>query len=169
MDAHTKDRIIQQVERILTDNFVVAPPVEIDEITGNYGLELVEADFKDYASKISGFIDGDTIFVNEKDSQARQVVTIANLLGRFILYKDKLTGDGAYNVLRRAPIGEMTGPVEEDANYFAAMLLIPDILLEKYKDHDAHLLEKVFGVPSDFLGYRLQIEFGKGGVQKKYA
>ncbi|MBU2567035.1 ImmA/IrrE family metallo-endopeptidase [Patescibacteria group bacterium] len=169
MDAPTKERIIQEVERILADNFVVAPPIEIDEITSNYGLELIEADFKDYSGKIAGFIDGDTIFVNDKDGQVRQAVTIANLLGRFILYREKLTGDGAYNVLRRAPIGEMTGPVEEDANYFAAQLLIPDILLEKYKDQDTQFLEKIFGVPADFLGYRLQLQFGKGGAQQKYA
>ncbi|MFZ6015619.1 MAG: ImmA/IrrE family metallo-endopeptidase [Patescibacteria group bacterium] len=169
MESSAKERIKNEAERILGDNYVVSPPIEIDEIAANYGLELVEADFNDYATTISGFIDGQSIFVNEKDSTDRQAVTVAVLLARFILYRDKLSTDGAYNVLRRIPLGEMEGPVEEESLYFAANLLIPENLLEKYKDHDANNLAKIFGVPADFLGYRLELEFGRNGAQEKYA
>lgn len=161
--------IIEQVERVLQDNYVVAPPVGIDEIATNYSFELVEADFKDYGGKISGFIDGDSIFINEKDSEERQAIGVAILLGRYILNKDKITTDGSLNVLRRVPIGEMETPVEKESMFFAAHLLIPESLLEKYKDENLHTLARIFGVPDDFMGYRLQLEYGAEGAQKKYA
>jgi Zn-dependent peptidase ImmA (M78 family) len=161
--------IIDHVDRILKDNYVVAPPIGVDELASNYSFELVEADFKDYANKISGFIDGDSIFINEKDSEERQAVSVAILLGRYILSKDKITSDGSLNVLRRVPLGEMETPIEKESVFFAAYLLIPENLLEKYKNENIHTLAKIFGVPDDFMGYRLQIEFGHEGMQKKYA
>ncbi len=164
-----ESHIIDHVDRILKDNYVVAPPVAIDELAANYNFELVEADFKDYANKIAGFIDGDSIFINDKDSEDRQAVSVAILLGRFILNKDKITSDGSLNVLRRVPLGEMETPIEKESVFFAAHLLIPENLLEKYKNESAHTLAKIFGVPDDFLGYRLQLEFGAEGAQKKYA
>jgi len=161
--------IVDQADRILKDNYVVSPPIGIDEIAANYNFELVEADFKDYANKIAGFIDGDSIFINEKDSEERQAVSVAILLGRFILNKDKITSDGSLNVLRRVPLGEMETPIEKESVYFAAHLLIPESLLDKYKDENIYTLAKIFGVPDDFMGYRLQLEFGHEGAQKKYA
>ncbi|MDF1497589.1 MAG: ImmA/IrrE family metallo-endopeptidase [Patescibacteria group bacterium] len=161
--------IIDHVDRILKDNYVVAPPVAIDELAGNYNFELIQADFKDYANKIAGFIDADTIYINKIDSKDRQAVNIAILLGRYILNKDKITSDGSLNILRRIPLGEMETPIEKESVFFAAHLLIPESLLEKYKNESAHTLAKIFGVPDDFLGYRLHLEFGHEGAQKKYA
>jgi len=161
--------IIDQVDRVLKDNYVVAPPVAIDELASNYNFELIEADFKDYANKIAGFIDGVSIFINDKDSKERQAVSVAILLARFILNKDHLDSSGSLNVLRRVPLGEMETPIEKESLFFAAHLLIPEELLEKYKNEDLHTLSKIFGVPDDFLGYRLQLEFGYKGAQKKYA
>jgi len=164
-----ESKILDHIDRILKDNYVVAPPVAIDELATNYNFDLVEADFKDYATKIAGFIDGDSIFINDKDSENRQAASVAILLGRFVLNKDKITSDGSLNVLRRVPLGEMETPIEKESVFFAAHLLIPENLLEKYKNESAHTLAKIFGVPDDFLGYRLQIEFGAEGAQKKYA
>lgn len=161
--------IRDHAERVLQDNFVVAPPVAVDEIAANYNFELVEADFKEYTNKIAGFIDGESIFINEKDSEERQAVSVAILLGRYLLNKDKITTDGSLNVLRRVPMGEMETPIEKESLFFAAHLLIPETLLEKYKDDPVHSQARIFGVPDDFMGYRLQLEFGQEGALKKYA
>ena len=50
-------KVNEEVTKILRANFVIAPPVRIEEIAQNYGLKIVEADFKLYSDNVSGVID----------------------------------------------------------------------------------------------------------------
>ena len=66
----------------------------------------------------------------------------------------------------RKALGELNqDPKEKEANCFAANLLVPAELLEKYKDYNIDTIAKIFGVSQEVIGYRLQFE--NGGKQRK--
>ncbi|OGG42166.1 hypothetical protein A3A21_02165 [Candidatus Jorgensenbacteria bacterium RIFCSPLOWO2_01_FULL_45_25b] len=163
-------KVNEEVTKILRANFVIAPPVRIEEIAQNYGLKIVEADFKLYSDNVSGVIDlkTNTIYVNQNEPDVRQAFTIAHELAHYILHKSELEKDqtGKLSVLYRKALGELNqDPKEKEANCFAANLLVPAELLEKYKDYNIDTIAKIFGVSQEVIGYRLQFE--NGGKQRK--
>jgi len=65
-------------------------------------------------------------------------------------------------ILLRLPIGSNeTDPLEKEANCFAANLLVPKYLLDKYKDKDVADLAKLFNVSKDVIRFRLKSEYGR--------
>jgi len=160
MDQPDYQKTRQRVDEVLKENFVLSPPVRIEDIAANYGLTLVEADLAD---DIAGFIDQTKkkIYVNKNDSDTRQAFTIAHELGHWLLHRTQLNSDpDKYAVLYRKPLGGSNGdPVEKEANFFAAHLLVPKSLLEKYKDEDPNTIAKIFGVSPEVVGYRMKNEY----------
>lgn len=157
-------KTLQRVDEILRENFVTSPPVRIEEIATNYGLTIVEADFE--RNDIAGLIDPaeKKIYVNKNDPDTRQAFTIAHELGHWLLHQDQLSREpDKYAVLYRKPLGRPNGdPIETEANFFAANLLVPKTLLEKYKDvEDTNTIAKIFGVSLEVVGYRMKDEYGK--------
>lgn len=164
MNREDYKHVFAEVERILQENFVVAPPIKIDEIVRNYGLSLAAVDFSSSPEwkDVAGYLNAQErkIYLNSADSGARQAFTVAHELGHWLLHRDKLD-DPDYAILYRKPLGEKgTDTIEKEANVFAANLLVPRALLDKYKDDDAGRIAKIFGVSSDVIGYRLKDEYG---------
>lgn len=155
---HTKAQEV--AEKVLSDNFIEEPPVDIREIAKNYGLEIVEVALPPKANDVAGYIDPETktVYVNLNDSPARRNFTIAHELGHWILHQDKLEEQPEkYAVLYRIPLGIANkDPVESEANTFAANLLVPKEMLENYKTLSNEELAKKFGVSSTVIGYRLK-------------
>lgn len=156
-----------KAEEVLKENFVVSPPIDIEDLVTNYGLQVVEVDF-DLDPKfhnVAGLIDPKekTIFVSNKDSETRKAFTIAHELGHWLLHQEKLQSEPEkYSILYRIPIGTLNSdPVEKEANTFAANLLVPKHLLDKYKDLDVDTISRIFGVSPEVVGYRLKNEYGR--------
>ncbi len=156
-------RVLQRVEQILGENYVISPPVKIEDIAANYGLTIVEADFE--RNDVAGLIDPaeKKIYVNKNDSDTRQAFTIAHELGHWLLHQDQLSKDPTkYAVLYRKPLGQPSEDhIETEANFFAANLLVPRNLLEKYKGENPNTIAKIFGVSPEVVGYRMRNEYGK--------
>ena len=150
---------IEKARAVIQDNFIVVPPVRIDEIARNYGLNVIQANFKNYSREVAGFIDlaKKTIYVNASDSDTRKAFTIAHELGHYLLHLEKLQDpNNKISVLYRKPIGELNSdPIEKEANCFAANILVPMELLEKYKGEDVNTIAKIFGVSPEVIGYRI--------------
>lgn len=160
------EEAISKAEEVLRDNLVEEPPVKITEIARNYGLLVETADLGEYGADVAGFIDpaSKIIYVNKKDSATRQAFTIAHELGHWLMHQDELEKEpNKYAVLYRKPLGTVNGdPVEKQANTFAANLLVPKKMLEKYaKDSDINTLADIFGVSTEVIGYRLKHESPK--------
>lgn len=81
-------------------------------------------------STISGFVDIQTnrLFVNSNESVVRRNFTIAHELGHYLLGH---TSSSEYeNLLFRKPLEEQNDPIiEQEANCFAANLLVPEHFL----------------------------------------
>lgn len=85
---------------------------------------------------VSGFLDIEerTIYVNAKDNFQRRMFTLAHEIGHFILHKDILEKEpGKYELVYRSQTLEgAPDPIEQQANCFAAHLLVPKTMLDKY-------------------------------------
>ena len=149
----------QKAEQVLRENFITAPPVDIYEIAKNEGLSVEIKDFGDKFNNVSGYIKPEirTIFVNSRDSENRRKFTIAHELGHWILHRNKLESEPEkYAVLYRIPLGRrQDDPIEQEANYFAANLLVPEeMLVARRNGKTDEELATEFDVSRDVIGYR---------------
>lgn len=170
MNWQKRNKLINEAQKkadeILSENLVTEPPVKVIDIARNYGLLVKEVDLGSFGPRIAGFIDPkqEVIYVNKKDSAAKQAFTVAHELAHWLMHQKELHSEpNKYAVLYRSPLGKpQNDPVEKQANAFAARLLVPKDMLEKYKDNsDRHSIAKVFGVSDELIGYRLKHEFNK--------
>ena len=84
--------------------------------------------------------DGDTIiFTNTSSRLSRELFTLAHELGHIILHMDKSSSfiDTTMTIL-----GKSTDEKEQEANYFAACLLMPADEIEKFFDLELENLEQ---------------------------
>lgn len=144
---------------ILSENFIKEPPIFPVDFVRNYGIKAL-AKFNG-EENISGFLDVKEakIYVNADDSFERQSFTIAHEFGHWILHKTLIEQNPAeYSVLYRKPLGKPDpNPLEQEANCFAANLLVPKNILLKYKkDLNNEQLAALFGVSQDVIGFRLR-------------
>jgi len=143
--------------QVLEENFIIKPPVIGARLAMAYGLEVLESEFKPEYAHIAGFIDFDknTILINADDSLNRKNFTAAHELGHYLL---KHNVENGYTVLLRNPDAMVKTPVEQEANSFAANVLVPESFLREYLDNYPHVanwqLAGVFGVSEEVIRYR---------------
>ncbi len=149
----------EKAEKVLQANFINEPPVIAEQVARNYGLEIKYCYFKPQHNDVAGFIDSKGIMiVNAQESAARRNFTIAHELGHYLLGH---LADPTYGVLYRRPIGESPSTaIEQEANCFAANLLVPEQMLKEYIQRfpfaTNQQLGNIFGVSSDVIGFRKQ-------------
>jgi len=153
-DFHAVKRLARQV---LEENGIFKPPVIAAELAESYGLEVFESEFNEEYAHIAGFIDfGENfILVNADDSLHRKNFTVAHELGHYLLGHNAENG---YTVLLRDPDAMVKTPLEQEANCFAANVLVPEPFLLEYLDNYPYItnqqLSKAFGVSADVVRIR---------------
>ena len=89
---------------------------------------------------------------------------MAHELGHIKLHASELEKNPDLGILYRRPLGEKDSDAkEQEANFFAASLLVPETMYEEiikqYKDvlpeNKINLLSALFGVSQEVMGYRL--------------
>lgn len=111
-----------------------AAPVPVTEIAERNGVEVVVANFGKNRDRVSGICDfrRAKIFVNVADRFERRRFTIAHELGHWILHRDSCESTPEqYSFLPRFQHTDDHGPMEQEANCFAAHLLVPGRLLRQ--------------------------------------
>ncbi len=127
-----KKRIETLVGDILRECGTVEPPIAVELVARQYGLQIR---FQPLQSDLSGFLYHDeqhaVIGVNSSHPKVRQRFTIAHELGHFLLHQnDALHVDRAVHAKFRSSLSKEGTDVDEiEANLFAAELLMPRILL----------------------------------------
>jgi Zn-dependent peptidase ImmA (M78 family) len=154
--------VMGKVAKVLKDNYVSEPPISPREIASNYGIETMFADFDQANADVAGFLylKDKEIFVNNQDHPNRQTFTIAHELGHAMLHADLYTKyPEEYKVLLRRPIGADKDPLEQEANAFAAHLLVPKFMLSKYgRIASPSELSRLFNVSDDVIRFRIAYE-----------
>jgi Zn-dependent peptidase ImmA (M78 family) len=141
-------------KEVLDANFITAPPIHMRELAENYGLRVFVAEFDD--PDVAGTIDLEKacIVVNSYDSRMRQTFTIAHELGHWLLHREDPGLSEGVTIFLRKPLGGEIEWWEKEANWFAANLLVPKEMLDRYEDKDEREVAKIFGVSPSVIGYR---------------
>jgi Zn-dependent peptidase ImmA (M78 family) len=136
-----------------------APPIPVLEIAESNGVDVVFDTFDGYADSVAGFCDfaGAKIYVNGNDPVRRQTFTIAHELGHWLLHRDLFATDPQrYQVLPRFQQPDASDVLEQEANCFAANLLVPAALLRPVKNAGVSRLADMFGVSKQMMENRLK-------------
>lgn len=126
------------------------------------GIDVFFAYFAGYESAISGFFypKNNAIYVNKQEPPKRQTFTIAHELGHKILHED-WAKTNEYQVLYRDTTKMTQDWREVEANTFAANLLVPRFMLDRYyKIATIEELAKIFVVSMPVIKNRLYTEYG---------
>lgn len=119
------------------------------EIAESNGVHVVFADFGEHSEKVAGFCDfeAEKLYVNKADQTERQFFTIAHEFGHWILHREFfLENPQKYSVLPRFQSVGRHDLYEQEANKFAACLLVPERLLVPVSKAPVSALAKVFKV-----------------------
>jgi Zn-dependent peptidase ImmA (M78 family) len=147
---------------ILLQTFgLTEPPVNPIDIAHNLGVKVMFVEFEKSFSNVSGFYDfeEDTIFVNMDEYPLRQTFTIAHELGHRILHKEWAQSSDYKVLLREDRVSN--DPKETEANTFAANLLVPKFMLDKYwEELSTSKLSELFAVSVPVIKHRISFEYG---------
>lgn len=134
-------------------------PIDLNRIVTYCGLVIKQGTFTTDLTT-EGALDrkSKTIFLQEDDTQERKSFTAAHEIGHFKLHDNVKT-----DVFRMHDLDDLLtregGDVQEDeADLFAASLLMPKKLVETFWNitKDASILAKIFGVPTVAVEFRLK-------------
>jgi Zn-dependent peptidase ImmA (M78 family) len=160
LSSQTIKKAELEASLLLEKHNITEPYVDVFKIAHKEDFKLVyfspngNADLE----RVSGFYskENGTIYINSKDIPARRSFTLAHELGHAIL-KHENPG-----VLLRSTVNGNDSPIEKEANYFAANLLIPEeFLIRKIRKHnlsanDIDILADLFAVSYSFMKYRMK-------------
>jgi Zn-dependent peptidase ImmA (M78 family) len=157
--------INDKYDKILMESF----PIKIEVLAKSRGLNIMPYAFEDDISGVL-VIDGEnaTIGYNMTQSRVRRRFTIAHELGHYELHRSKSTlfMDKDYKAFYRSTFSsdtEESQKIEQEANTFAASILMPEQLLKQQigtgldlsSEDDIKRLAKLFDVSSTAMYYRL--------------
>lgn len=146
------------LETVLGNVAQIEPPINLAKILELFKISMSYARFKD--SSVAGAFDKDQkmIYLSKGEPYKRQFFTAAHELGHFVLDHKK-----KFDVFYRAQISEFNGSdkynqEEREANFFAASLLMPKELVERFWNtrKDIELLAAYFGVSRSAAFWRLK-------------
>jgi Zn-dependent peptidase ImmA (M78 family) len=153
--------------KILDDFGIDCPPINPVKIALEMGIAVNFANFPKH-NNVSGFFNAkqNAIYVNAAEAGSRMTFTIAHELGHSQLHRDWAESSDYKILYRNQNIIDQKDPKEVEANVFAANLLVPRFLLDKYKKILENSLigisdlATVFAVSNPVIKFRLKNEYG---------
>lgn len=155
-------KVKREVRRLHEEFDINEPPVDPIRIARGVGVTIYFVTFEPKKQNVSGFFDCEegAIFVNKDEFPLRQTFTIAHELGHKILHEDWAKSSD-YRVLLRGSNYQADEPHEKEANAFAANLLVPRFMLDKYYSRlNPEQLSTLFAVSVPMIKFRLAFEYG---------
>lgn len=153
-----KENLEDLTSRILVNNDMYNIPVDPIKIAKTYDIEVYQGELD---NKIAGAIryykekDKFEILVNKKDPMVKKRFTIAEELGYYILYEEKLKKEEVHVNL----IDKTVNEEEKEVEYFAGALLVNKTLLENVYNSNSTILElaQLFKVSISSMTLRLNV------------
>jgi Zn-dependent peptidase ImmA (M78 family) len=155
------DLIRQKIGEIRKKYRLDEPPFNLFEVAKGEGFQIIYFTPTEETYSISGLLEKEgkkVIYLNVTESAARQNFTLAHELAHYFLRHPS----NEYGVYRRDSFYAEKPEKEQEADYFAAELLMPKKLIKKTKklyslqDDDVQSLARLFGVSTSAMRYRLK-------------
>lgn len=146
---------------ILNNYNIAKPPIDISRIVKDFWINIEEIDFPEDVDHISWMLDIEnmTIFVNRNDADTRKAFTVAHELWHYVMHQTELEQNDSYAVVYRKETQERD-IIEKEADEFAANLLAPAFLLDKFiEDFSSMQLSKLFWVSAQMMEIRISNEY----------
>lgn len=127
------------VDRLLLDHGQLKPPIRIEKIAKDLGVEVRTGDLQDVSGVLVRHGDSAIIGTNSTQSAQRQRFTVAHELGHFLLHEGIVNHvDRSFRVNYRSVESSQATNVEEiEANHFAASILMPKHMLNERNADEA--------------------------------
>ena len=154
--------VMRKVRELHRDYGIDDPPVNPVSIARDLEIAVKFVHFAGEFQRVSGFYDPqeNAIYINKEEAPLRQTFTIAHKLGHAMLHRDWVNSD-EYKVFWRDPERNSDDLHEKEANAFAAHLLVPRDLLDKYYQRlSVSDLSRLFAVSVPTIRNRLAFEYG---------
>lgn len=155
-------RAEREALRILEQFGLKEPPVDPVDVATRLGVPVRFVSFSGESDRrVSGFYDCETdeIWVNKHEFPLRQTFTVAHELGHKVLHDAWARSDN-YRVLLRDPSATEWDPVEQEANVFAANLLMPRSMMDAYYNLPVEQISRLFAVSVPAVKNRLAYLYG---------
>ena len=129
-----------------------------DWISEKYHIDVVATDGERFLEGGRGEIvpdEGCLYYDQRLESKPEELLeVIAHEFGHFLLHKADLEKDpDKHAIFYRIPLGRINeDQLEKETNIFAANLLVPQKMLDKYKSLDTNTIAKIFGVSPEVIG-----------------
>jgi Zn-dependent peptidase ImmA (M78 family) len=143
-------------------SFQLSPPVDVKRMADELGIKIWELETMPTGASGKLFPDrrsaaGWSIGVNKSEPNTRKRFTIAHEMAHFLLHKGELRSGVLDDTLYRSE--HLSGAQETEANKFAADILMPFHLLNRFAGNVGSLdeLAKKFEVSRQALSVRLGI------------
>lgn len=167
MDSVIK-AIHQKANQVLNTLSDLVLPIKVEDLAKSYGLRIMPYPLEDDVSGILVIENGNGVIgYNQTESRVRRRFTIAHEFGHFILHKDKsnLFVDKMFRASKEhASYKGNKFKYEQEANEFAAALLMPESLITEQvaaleldlgDAEGLNQLAKIFDVSSTAMYFRL--------------
>lgn len=160
MISHNRINEIEDKAREVLGNYLgdiksIAPPIDVATILKKLNLKLYIANFNNSAVAGAYQRSLNSIYVSADDPKTRQLFTVAHELGHYFLEPDKNE-----DVFYRSQINNFkdNDGSEQEANWFAASLLMPKELVIKYwnENKDEEIMAATFAVSNAAAHWRLK-------------
>ncbi len=152
----------REARKLLQEAGLSEPPIDPVEIARSLGVSVRFVVFNgDSNEPVSGFYDceANEIVVNRHEWPLRQTFTVAHELGYKVLHEEWARSDN-YRVLLRDPSNTDRDPIEQEANVFAANLLMPRDILDRYYTLPVEKISRLFAVSVPAVRNRLSFLYG---------
>lgn len=156
--SKVNERIEELTSRILINNDMYNIPVDPVKIAETYDIDVLEGELDKSVSGAIRYYKKENklkILVNKKDSDEKKRFAIAEELGYYLLYGEKLKEEEIHVSF----IDEEVDKEKEEVEYFAGALLINKTLLENVYDSNNTIVElaQLFKVSISSMTVRLSL------------
>ncbi|TMJ20132.1 MAG: ImmA/IrrE family metallo-endopeptidase [Alphaproteobacteria bacterium] len=147
----------RKAAELISKNRLTSPPVDAERIARLEKVSVLYAGLNDEVKdKVSAYAEPNrVIYVNRDQPPEHKNYAIAHELGHLLLHPSYVESSKYQLLLRNTFVGAGKSNEEKEAEAFAAELLVPRKLLDRFRSKDPESLASLFVAPIEVIRAQL--------------